>query len=325
VTSVLTGARRRDLTWLVALAAALWGTDALLRLPLTGTYSAATIVAVEHLLIVLVTLPWLPAAARALRAASPRTRWAVVVIGVGASAVATVLFTMSFQLAGPITPLVLQKLQPLMALLAAWLLLGERLTRRFPLFVVPALAGAWLLAFPDPLGVSVQGAQAALLAVGAAALWGLGTVLGRFAGAELSFPHLTVLRFAIGLPASLVLALGVGAPLTVAAVDLPFVAALALIPGLLALVLYYKGLRRTPASRATLAELAFPVTAAAVGTTVLGAQLTGTQWTGFVLVAAAVSALAVHERTAKRPAIAAPTPVEDAVLLPGRVGAPAAG
>ena len=38
-----------------------------------------------------------------------------------------------------------------------------------------------------------------------------------------------------------------------------------LLPGLAAMVLYYLALGRTPASRATLAELAFPLTAALVG------------------------------------------------------------
>ncbi|HYM67342.1 MAG TPA: EamA family transporter, partial [Patescibacteria group bacterium] len=37
--------------------------------------------------------------------------------------------------------------------------------------------------------------------------------------------------------------------------------AIALIPGLLALLLYYRALSKTPASLATIAELAFPVTA----------------------------------------------------------------
>ena len=52
-----------------------------------------------------------------------------------------------------------------------------------------------LMTFADPLGVSVASAQAALLALGAAALWGAGTVLGRLASAELSFKDLTALRF----------------------------------------------------------------------------------------------------------------------------------
>ena len=43
-----------DGTWLVALGAALWGTDALLRAPLAGALPAASIVFWEHLIIVVV-------------------------------------------------------------------------------------------------------------------------------------------------------------------------------------------------------------------------------------------------------------------------------
>src|SRR5882672_6187004 len=98
-----------DRTWLVALAAALWGTDGLLRKPLSGELAASTVVLWEHLIIVLALLPWLPTALRALRAATARERWALVGIGVGASAVATALFTQAFRLGDPVTPLVLQK------------------------------------------------------------------------------------------------------------------------------------------------------------------------------------------------------------------------
>lgn len=310
----MTAVRRRDATWLVALAASLWGASAVLRTPLAQEYPAATLVVGEHLVIVLVTLPWLAPAIRAFRAASPPTRLAVVLIGAGASALATLLFTQAFRFGDPVTPQVLQKLQPLVAVLVAWVVLRERITRRYPLFLVPALAGAWLLAFPDPFGASVSAAVPALLAVGAAALWGSGTVLGRYAGAEIGFRDLTVLRFAIGLPTALVIAVLTDAPLAMAGGDLPALVVLALVPGLLALTLYYRGLRRTPASRATLAELAFPFTAALVGVGLLGATLVPTQWLGLVVVAAAVTALALHERVARRPAVAAPVPVEEAVV-----------
>jgi len=313
--------RGRDATWLVALGAALWGTDALLRIPLVDrSYPASTIVFLEHVVIVLVTLPWVLPALRAFGAASGRTKAAVVVIGAGASALATVLFTQAFvhapQDSAAITPVVLQKLQPVIAVLVAWWLLKERITLRYPVFLVPALAGAWLLAFPSPLEVSVAAGLAAALAIGAAALWATGTVLGRMAGAEIGLRDLTVLRFLIGLPASLVLVLVLADPLTVQLRDTPVVAALGLIPGLLAITLYYRGLRSTPASRATLAELAFPLTAAVVGVVFLGSTLTGTQWLGAVVVAGSVTALALHERFSRRKAVATPAPVEDAVPVP---------
>ena len=321
MTNGTTPRRRRDATWLVALGAALWGSDALLRLPLVDrSYPASTIVFLEHVVIVLVTLPWVLPALRAFSGSSARTKAAVLVIGVGASALATVLFTQAFvyapQNSAAITPVVLQKLQPVIAVMVAWWLLKERVTLRYPLFLVPALVGAWLLAFPNPLEISVAAGLAAGLAVGAAALWATGTVLGRMVGAEIGLRDLTVLRFLFGLPASLVLVLALGDPLTVELRDTPVVIALGLIPGLLAIALYYRGLRSTPASRATLAELAFPLTAAVVGVVFLGSTLTGTQWLGAVVVASAVTALALHERFSRRKAVATPSPVEEAVPVP---------
>ena len=96
----------------------------------------------------------------------------------------------------------------------------------------------------------------------------------------------------------------------------PLIGALALIPGLLAIGLYYRGLRTTPASRATLAELAFPFTAALVGVLILDRTLSATQWIGLLVVAAAVTALALHERVSESPAVATPDAVEDAVPVP---------
>jgi drug/metabolite transporter, DME family len=291
-----------DRTWLIAVAAALWGTDGLLRQPLAGQLPAATIVFWEHLLVVAVLAPFLPSAVRAFRAATPKERTALVVIGAGASAVATALFTQAFQLGDPVTPLVLQKLQPVIAVVAAALLLGERMRRRYWFFAVPALAGAWLMAFADPLAAAPRAAAAALLSVAAAALWAVGTVLGRMVSVRIASRDVTVLRFAIGLPASAVVLAAQGAPVVVAPGQLGPLVLLALIPGLLGLTLYYIGLRSTAAARATLAELAFPVTAALLGVGLLGTELSPTQWLGLVIVVVSVAALGLRER-APRPVV----------------------
>lgn len=286
-----------DRTWLIAIAAALWGTDALLRLPLAGALPAATIVFWEHLLIVVVLVPFLPSAVGAFRSATARERIALIVIGAGASAVATALFTQAFRYGDPVTPLVLQKLQPVIAVVVAALLIGERVRRGYWLFAVPALAGAWLMAFPNPLSAAPQAVAGALLALAAAALWAVGTVLGRMVSVRIPSRDVTVLRFAIGLPASAVVLAAVGAPVAVTPGQLGPLMLLALIPGLLALTLYYVGLRSTAAARATLAELAFPVTAAMIGVTLLGGRLSPTQWFGLAVVVVSVTALGLRERT----------------------------
>ncbi|MFX0537936.1 DMT family transporter [Ornithinimicrobium sp. Y1847] len=297
-----------DRTWLVAVAASLWGLSALWRGPLAREFEPLAVVLWEHVVLAVLVLPWLVPAVRRLQTATWRTRLAVLIIGAGSSALATVLFTAAFRVGDPITPQVLQKLQPLIALLLAALLLGERLRRGFWLFCGPALIGAWLLTFPEPLSVSLASAtaQAALLAIGAASLWAAGTVLGRLASAELGFRDLTALRFTVGLITLTVIAMVTGTDVRLSWSAAPSVLLLALVPGLLALVLYYLALGRTAASRATLAELAFPLTAALVGVLAFGTRPGVSQWIGMAVVLASVVALALHEHRAERPAVAQP-------------------
>ncbi|MGY4720022.1 DMT family transporter [Naumannella cuiyingiana] len=297
-----------DRTWLIALAAALWGFSGLLRAPLSRAYPSTSVVLWEHLFLVVLVSPLLPGAIRALRRSSARTVVAVLVIGGGSSALATTLFTAAFAYGDPISPQVLQKLQPLLAIGLAALLLGERVRGRFWLFAVPALAGAWLMAFPNPLQVGIRSLVPALLGVGAAALWALGTVLGRAVSAQLTFWQVTALRFAGGFVALVIINAALGTPMIMPVSTWGSILSLALIPGLAALLLYYHGLRRTAASRATLAELAFPLTAALVGVTLLGASLAPSQWVGLGVVLVSVVALALHEQRAERPAVRVPQP-----------------
>lgn len=311
-------ARTTDLTWLVALAAAMWGLDGLLRKPLALDLQPATVVLGEHAVAVLVLLPFVPAAVRTFLACSWRDRVAVALIGIGASAVGTALFTEAFRYSAAsgdfITPLVLQKLQPLFAVALAVLLLRERLRPIFAAFVVPALIGAWLLAFPHPLNVTLHAAQAALFAIGAALLWAAGTVLGRLVGNAIPPKELTTLRYLWGLPAAAVVAWRTDAPFLPGWGNVWGLILLALIPGVLALRLYYVGLHHTPASRATFAELAFPATAAVIGVLFLHVHLSVSQWLGYAVVVGAITALAWHER-GRKPAVI-PRLIPEAVATP---------
>jgi DME family drug/metabolite transporter len=301
---------------LVAVAAAMWGTDALFRRPLAHSTSAATIVFGEHVLLVLITLPLLVPALRALARAGARYIVAAVAVGAGASAVATILFTQAFVHGDPITPVVLQKVQPLIAIVGARLVLGEEPRRRFAWFMLPALAGVWLLAFPHPLDVHARGLEPIAEALGAAALWGLGTVFGRYLMRRLSFEHVATLRFAFGLVASAVALPILGAAAYAGSHDSLWIAYLALVTGLAALTLYYYGLRKTPAMLASVAELAYPVTAVIVGYVAFDAQLRWTQWLGVLVTVGVVSLLPTPRR-----ATLVKVPAADARLA----AAPAAG
>ncbi len=279
--------------FLIAIAAALWGTDALLRKPLAESTEAATIVFGEHLVLVVIMLPVIPAAFAAVLQAGPRYVAAAAAIGIGASAIATILFTQAFVHGDPVTPVVLQKVQPLFAVVGAWFILGERPRPKYGWLLLGGVVGAWLIAFPSPFEIHVDRAYTALLAITAAALWAMGTVLGRLLATRLRFQHVTALRFAFGLPASAVAVLLLGAPFTTSASDFAWIAALAIVTGLVALSLYYIGLQRTPAIIAALAELTFPVTAAAVGYFAFDATLDGSQWLGVAVTTGVVLVLPI--------------------------------
>jgi drug/metabolite transporter, DME family len=286
---------RSGATALVAVAAALWGTDALFRRPLAHSTSVATIVFGEHVVLVAITLPLVVPALVAVWRLGLRYVLAAIAVGAGASAVATILFTQAFVDGGVrsiVTVVMVQKVQPLVAVLGAAIVLGERPRPRFGLYLVTALVGTWLIAFSSPTNLDVHGALVPVLyALAAAVLWAFGTVLGRYLTQQLRFEHVATLRFAFGLPASGIALLVLGGPAFASAHDSLWIAVLALVTGAIALGLYYYGLRSTPAVAATLAELAFPVTAAIVGYLAFGATLTSTQWLGVGITSLVVALL----------------------------------
>jgi drug/metabolite transporter (DMT)-like permease len=281
---------------LVSVAATMWGLDGLIRKPLSSSTTAYTIVFGEHVVLVLLTLPLLVPALLALYRAGPAYVAAGIAVGAGASAIATILFTKALFHGDFITVVVLQKAQPLIAVIGAWIVLREQPRSGFAWFLLPALAGIWLIALPHPLDPHARGLTPIAETLGAAALWGMGTVFGRLLGRRLAFEHVTTVRFAFGLLASACALPIVGAAAYSTAHDSFWIAVLALVTGLFALGLYYYGLRRTPALLAALGELAFPVTASLVGIYVFDSSLRWTQWAGVAVTIAVISLLPVRRR-----------------------------
>ena len=282
---------------LVALGAALWGTDGVLRVPLLREMSPAAIVLGEHLILLFYSVPAVILGWGSLGRLRASGWLALLVIGWGGSALATLLFTAAFASGDPTVAILLQKTQPLFAILLAQVLLGERLRLAYwPLFAA-AMVGAYLVSFGNLSPFSALGSDAAsgaLLAVGAAALWGSSTALGRFVLRDVPFHALTGARLLLALVPLVAIALAqdafadLGAGFGSQPVRLLLIA---LIPGLLGLLLYYRGLSTTRASHATLAELAFPATAVALNWALLGVGVNAGQVVGFVLLWSAIYAL----------------------------------
>jgi drug/metabolite transporter (DMT)-like permease len=258
----------------VAVAATLWASDAYFRNQLVQHLSATQIVVAEDGLVTLFLLPVLIRSRGELRKLGRRGWLAVAVIAAGAQALATILFTASFSIAAQhqlfAETFVLQQTQPLIAIALAWIVLGERRRPWFWPAAVVGIAAVYMVLFAsDPLSpvsaLKNGRLEVGLLALGAAVLWASGTVLGRFALGSISFWSMTSLRFTLALPVLVVIVLvqsGLGGFGHYRVSDfLPNLLAIAIVPGLLALLLYYRALSKTPASLATIAEMAYPVAA----------------------------------------------------------------
>jgi drug/metabolite transporter (DMT)-like permease len=297
---------------LVAVGAAMWGTDGILRVPLLEVASPSQIVLLEHLVLLLYSVPTVVLGWRFFRDLGTAQWVALLVIGWGGSALATLLFTTAFAVGNPTVVILLQKTQPLFAIALAAILLRERLGWAYwPCFAV-AMVGAYMISFGNLGPFTALGSAELLpaaLALGAAFLWGSSTVLGRLVLKDVPFYALTGARLFLAVPllAGIVVAQSAVGGLAAGFASEPGrVILLALIPGLLALLLYYRGLTGTRASYATLAELAFPATAVVLNWAFLGVGVSANQVLGFVLLWAAVVVLGYLNAKAPAPDPSAP-------------------
>jgi drug/metabolite transporter (DMT)-like permease len=261
---------------LVGVAAALWAFDAYFRPGLTKQLSPGQIVLVEDLLISLCLVPVIAANLGELRRLSRRRWLALAAIAFGPQAVATVLFTkaIGYSFVNPVAPnfdvlhevYLLYLLQPVFGVVFARVFLGERRRASFWPFAAIALVGVYLIVFAEdptsPWSIRHPELIAGLLVLGAVIMWAAGTVLGRYALEDVSFPVTTSMRFVLALPVLLVIVLidkGGAAFSGYALSQLPSFLGIVLVPGLLAMLLYYLALSKTPASLATIAELGYPL------------------------------------------------------------------
>src|SRR6187431_2241146 len=144
--------------WLVALGAALWGTESAWRIPLNDLFDAPVIVWWEHVLILLMFLPLLLWHLGDLRKIDPRTWGYLLFSGFAGSAVGTVFFTLALKYGNPTVVNVVLNIQPVISTLGALLLFGDRLARQFYLYAgIAIVAGVFVsVAYPTQIGVSFE-------------------------------------------------------------------------------------------------------------------------------------------------------------------------
>lgn len=264
------GSRAHYGPWLVALGAALWGTESAWRIPLNQIFDAAVIVFWEHVLILATFLPLLLVRLKEIPKIEPRTWGYLIFSGFAGSAVGTIFFTLALKNGNPTVVNVVLNIQPVISTIGACLLFGDRLTRRFYLYAgIAVLAGIFVsVTNPELIGISFARAGLNLgtaYALICALFWGLSTVAGRGAMTGMSLRLASSLRVVVGLICMTLILLLLGklhgaALWPVAAQAHPAIAIgalllLATISGGIPLLIYFEGLRLTQASTAGYFEM----------------------------------------------------------------------
>ncbi|TSB48306.1 DMT family transporter [Alkalicoccobacillus porphyridii] len=285
--------KSKNTFWLIVIGAAFWGINPLFRVMLLDTLTSAQIVFIEHLLLAFIAVPIIWINRHELKGLKKSHIGALLFISWGGSALATLLFTAGLTYGNINAVLLLQKMQPLFAIILARFLLKEMLPKHFATLVSVALIGTYFLTFgfSFPIGHVGEVIQmGSLLSLAAAALWGGSTVMGRILLKQMKFETVTSLRFVLAIPFITAVMLIQNAVWNIPADSTAFtliginLLLSALLPGLFSMLLYYKGLTNTKASVATLAELSFPMTGMVVNWFVFQESVTIAQFTGFVLI-----------------------------------------
>lgn len=276
----------------VIAAAALWGVDGIILRPALYTLPVALVVFIESSIVALLLSPHFIKKFSGLKLLKTKDWLAfggVALFGgaIGTMAITKALFYVDFVNLSIV--ILIQKLQPLFAILLAAVILKERLPKIFFLWAGLAVAGAYLMTFGTNIPNVTPGdktAYAALFALIAAASFGSSTVFSKRALKNVGFELGTYLRFTISSLIMLIIVLGlgdIGSLSEVTTTQALIFLLIAFTTGGLAIFLYYFGLKNITASVATICELAFPLTAVILEYILRGNILDFVQWIGVAI------------------------------------------
>ena len=296
-------------TLFIVIATLLWALDTLIRYPLLAAgLSAIQIVFLEQLVLLLFTTLWLRLRGQPLWPFSRRDLPSLLVIGGLGQAIGTLAFTQAFAYLNPTLVILLQKLQPVVAISLSAMILKERIHARYLMCAALAIVGSLLIVakdisallfydawhYTDQTSMRIFGYLLALLAVFS---WGASTVFGKQLSLAGHHPaQIMHGRFLCGfvvLLPFLIAGLPTMPPPTLNQVGM--IVAMVLLSGFLGMLFYYQGLRRVQSKQSALAEMAFPVMAGLINWLALDMTLTPIQILGGAILLFA-NVLVHHDR-----------------------------
>ncbi len=266
--SVITGALA------VGFAALLWSLDGVFIRPKFYELPAGLVVFLEHSLGFIVLIPFLARGRQEVKRMTLKNWGSLSWICLWGGLLGTLFITKAFFAAYDpkvqttlATVVILQKLQPVFALLLARILLKERLRDDFYIWAVLAILAAYFLSFAES-NLRLRDVRlidpAALYAMLAAFAFGSSTVFGKRFTNEVSFETATALRFGGTMILSLIFIISAGSLRAVPDIQplhWKLLVVVVFTSGALSMFIYYFGLKRIPASVATIFELFWPLSA----------------------------------------------------------------
>lgn len=276
------------------LACALWALDTLIRYPLTGEgVSPTSIVFYEHLILSVVFVTFFFKSLKTILHGKASHFLYFFIVGAIGSALATLAFTRAFVFLNPSLVILLQKFQPVVAIaLASWVL-GERVNKQFVFWAAISLAGAFLISYEDILHLANSpkslsnllfhpgAAQGYALAIFSIIGWGAATVFGKkLAFAGYTNEQIMSGRFLMGLLVLAPFAFFDSQIFSHGVETYGKISLMVFISGILAMYIFYQGLRKVSARACSLAEMFFPFMAVMVNWLFLDAVLTPIQLLG---------------------------------------------
>ncbi len=289
---------------LICGAAIAWGFDGVVLTPRLYNLSVPFVVFLIHAVPFVLMQPFLYKSYLALKKLSPQGWLSLFLVAgtggaLGTLAIVKALFLVNFHHLSVVV--LLQKLQPLFAILLAALLLKERVSWRFLGWAVLAICGAYLLTFGLALPDMATGdatALAAMWAVIAAAAFGSATVFGKQLLGKLDFKEATFGRFGMTAVIMLVylLVTGVFFPFgTMSGINWLIILIIAITTGSGAIFVYYYGLTRVKASVSTICELCLPLSAILFDWIINGSVLAAWQWVGAAVLIGAILRITLQQ------------------------------
>lgn len=274
--------------FLVILACFLWATDALIRYPLLSSISPLQLVFYEHSVLFVVFLPYLiKMRERFYKTTISEIFYFFIIGGIG-SAGATIAFSKAFTLMNPSLVILLQKFQPLVAILLARLVLGESISNKFLVWASICLIGAVLISYDDLkqviFGNDIQQSLEGYFYVALSVIgWGATTVFGKKLSENYTHVEVMCGRFIMAFCVLVPLVFQQQITLSLEFASAYKILIMVFLSGLMAMFFYYKGLKKISAKTAALTELFFPFCAVIINWMILNKSLTELQLVGGAL------------------------------------------